>query len=77
VLVGEAVPGAPAVWYGVDEPAPAQARELIRHHLSEDPERGGQIRRVRRRFAQRQEHACAGAVGEGVAEARERSGMGD
>ena len=60
----------------VDEAAPAQAGELVGHHLPGDPERVGEVRRVGGRLSQRQQDPGPGLVGQCMSEPSQGRGMG-
>ncbi len=77
VRVREAVPGATTVGNGLHETASAQARQLVRHDLPRDPEGVGEVGRVGRRLAERQEDARPGRIRKRVAESREGGGVRD
>lgn len=76
VRVGKSVRRPAPVRSRFDEPAAPQARELIRHHLTGDPEDLGKVGWVRRRAPKREKDADSGRIGHGVPEPGQRVGMG-
>ena len=70
--IGEAVPGPPAVRYRLNEATPAQARQLIGHHLPRYPERIREIRVIRGRLAKRQKDTDPGRIRQCMTEPSQR-----
>ena len=67
-LVGQLIPGPAAFWDSHDQAAPAQARQVVRHGLTRNPQEVRQVSRVRRRLPQRQQNARPRRVCQGVPE---------
>ncbi len=76
MAVSQSIAAAAAVRHALDEPAAAETGEVIRQGLAGDTEGFRQIGGVAGGFAQSQEHAGTGGIGERMSQASDGGRVG-